>query len=44
MATAVEQRKNDGRGKKPFRNFDKTLEEKGIPILKVWQKQQFLPL
>jgi hypothetical protein len=41
MATAVEQRKNDGRGKKPFRNFDKTLEEKGIPILKFGKNNNF---
>jgi hypothetical protein len=33
MATAVEQRKNDGRGKKPFKNFGKRPEEKGILIL-----------
>ena len=30
----MEQKKNDGRGKKPFRNFGKRPEEKGIPILK----------
>jgi hypothetical protein len=41
MATAVEQKKNDGRGKKPFRNFGKRPEEKGIPILKFGKNNNF---
>jgi hypothetical protein len=41
MATTVEQKKNDGRGKKPFRNFGKRPEEKGIPILKFGKNNNF---
>jgi hypothetical protein len=40
MAT-VKQRKNEGKGKKPFRNFGKKLEEKGIPILKFGKNNNF---
>jgi hypothetical protein len=41
MATAAEHKKNDGRGKKPFRNFGKRPEEKGIPILKFGKNNNF---
>jgi hypothetical protein len=41
MATAAEQKKNDGRGKKPFKNFGKRPEEKGIPILKFGKNNNF---
>ena len=40
MATA-EQKRSDGKGKKPFKNFGRKLEEKGIPILKIGRANNF---
>jgi hypothetical protein len=41
MAAVAEPKRNDNKGKKPFRNFAKKLEEKGIPMWKFGKSNNF---